>query len=166
MRIPVFVSCPTDLNPEQEIVRGYLFDWIENNSLTAHTLGRSDYSRQSTLHEVLVLGKRCCGALVLGFEQMYSDKLFKKRGTSAESQVKGVSLPTPWNHLEAGIMYAQRIPLLIFREEGISGGIFDSGTVDGFVHSMPSVEELGKDPRTESMLQRWSGEVMNNYYNV
>lgn len=166
MHIPVFVSCPTDLNATQAEIRDYLLEWLERNNLVAHTLGRSDYPIHSTLREVLALGKRCCGALILGFEQVYSDKIFKKRGTPTESQVNNVSLPTPWNHLEAGIMYAQRIPLLILREEGITGGIFDSGTVDGFVHDMPKLQASGPDRRIDNILQRWSSEVISKYYEL
>lgn len=166
MHIPVFVSCPTDLNPAQNEVRDFLMGWLERNNLVAHALGRSDYPIHSTLHEVLALGKRCCGALILGFEQMHAEKLLKKRGTPVESRLDDVPMPTPWNHLEAGIMYAQRLPLLILREEGISGGIFDSGTVDGFVHDMPRMEPSGPDRRVENILQRWSSEVINTYYEL
>ena len=39
--------------------------------------------------------------------------------------------------MEAGILFGLGLPLLVFRENGISGGIFDSGVTDVFVHRMP-----------------------------
>jgi len=35
-----------------------------------------------------------------------------------------VSFPSPWNHLEAGILFGLRLPLPIFRESTILGGVF------------------------------------------
>ena len=29
------------------------------------------------------------------------------------------------------------LPLLVFKEDGISGGVFDSGVTDVFIHKMP-----------------------------
>src|SRR5207302_5783912 len=49
-----------------------------------------------------------------------------------------VSMPTPWNHLEAGILFGLRLPLLIFREKEIEGGVVDRGVSDVFIHDMPA----------------------------
>jgi hypothetical protein len=51
-----------------------------------------------------------------------------------------MSLPTPWNNLEAGILYRLKLLLLVFKEAGIDGGIFNIGTTDVFVQRMPSVK--------------------------
>jgi hypothetical protein len=49
-----------------------------------------------------------------------------------------VLFPTPWNHIEAGILHGLGLPLLVFAEDGISGGVFDRGVTDVFIHRMPS----------------------------
>lgn len=46
--------------------------------------------------------------------------------------------PSPWNHLESGILFGLHLPLLVFAEEGVSGGVFDRGVTDVFIHRMPS----------------------------
>jgi hypothetical protein len=38
-----------------------------------------------------------------------------------------------------GILFGLRLPLLIFKEDGIEGGVFDPGISDAFVHNMPSL---------------------------
>jgi hypothetical protein len=162
MQIPIFVSSPTDLNPEQQGVQDYILKKLEDLNLVAHTLGRSDYPMQSSLHEVYVLGRHCSGAVILGFEQTYAERAVSKRGSAAETVKQDLSIPTPWNHLEAGIMFSLRIPLLILREPSITGGIFDAGTVDGFVHALPAKDE--PPDRINQILQRWSALVMGHYY--
>ena len=164
MQIPIFVSSPTDLNPDQQFVQDYIVDKLRDLNLVIHTLGRSDYPLRSTLHEVYVLGRHCSGAVILGFEQIHAEEAIRKPGTELQSVVRDVSIPTPWNHLEAGIMFALRIPILILREESVSGGIFDSGTVDGFVHALPRKDELPDNRRLSQLLQRWSALVLEHYY--
>lgn len=67
------------------------------------------------LRDVQSLATGCAGGLILGFELR----------------------PTPWNHLEAGILYALGLPLLVFREPAVRGGIFDDEVSGGWSHPMP-----------------------------
>jgi hypothetical protein len=90
----------------------------------------------------------------------------KKPGTSAEAQVNtSVPFPTPWNHLESGILFGLHLPVLVFREEGITGGIFDTGVSDVFIHPMPPPHIKGatKDALRQ-VFQRWAGKVREHYY--
>jgi hypothetical protein len=164
VQIPVFVSCASELNPQQERVRGHILSSLEDLGLSAHTVGRSDYPLHSPLHEVLVLARHCSGGLILGFEQTFSPLVRAKRGSEAESADEDVSFATPWNHLEAGILYGLHLPLLVLREKGVTGGIFDSGAGDGFVHVMPSHDDLVANNRLKQVLQRWQAEVQRHYY--
>ena len=76
-----------------------------------------------------------------------------------------VPLPTPWNHLEAGILFSLRLPVLVFREEGVSGGIFDNGVTDVFIHKMPSVEDFEKKVGSvRQVLMKWQAKVRSHYY--
>ncbi|MFY9959029.1 hypothetical protein [Bradyrhizobium sp.] len=61
-----------------------------------------------------------------------------------DKAMNDMPLPTPWNHLEARILFSRRLPVLVFREKGISGGIFDEGVTDVFIHKMPSVADFEK----------------------
>jgi len=139
---------------------------LENLGLEPRALGRSDYPTDYPLREVAVIATHCSGGVILGFEQFYATAGSRKRGTKAESKIsKPVSFPTSWNHLEAGILFGLRLPLLVFKEDSIEGGVFDNGVTDAFVHSMPKA----KMPRTDrealtAVFLKWQTKVREHYY--
>ncbi|MGZ3750956.1 MAG: hypothetical protein ACXVB0_00900 [Mucilaginibacter sp.] len=139
-KIPVFVSCPTSLSDEQEQKRAVITKILDELQLEPRALGRSDYPKDYPLKEVYIIAKHCSGGIILGFEQFYSDSGIRKRNSKDEKKIektKPILFPTPWNHLEAGILYGLKLPLLIFKEPGVEGGVFDFGITDAFVHTMP-----------------------------
>lgn len=165
MKIPVFVSAPTALNVEQESSRKAILRELDKLGLEPRTLGRSDYPTELPLREVLLLAKHCSGGVILGFEQFFSEKGVRKRKTSEEKNADGLVFPTPWNHLEAGILFSLGLPLLVFAESGISGGIFDHGVTDVFVHKMPSPKISRLDAKALSaVFQKWQASVRQHYY--
>lgn len=85
-----------------------------------------------------------------------SNRQVKKLWTGDEPLL----FPTPWNHIEAGMLIAFRKPLLVFAEKGISGGIFDKGAFAGFMQEF----EMGPLSKREREVIRervrlWSAEV-------
>ena len=166
MRIPVFVSSPTKLRPSQEKARTLIVRQLRNLGLEARALGRSDYPSDSPLKEVLVIAKHCSGGVILGFEQFRADSGVWQRGTH-EKRILGQSefFSTPWNHLEAGILFALHRPLLVFREANIRGGVLDDGVTDVFVHQMPmgKISASNRDALKEVFLN-WQRKVRTHYY--
>ena len=166
MRIPVFVSCPTTLNKGQNAARQRLIREIEQLGLEPRALGRSDYPTDYPLREVAVIAKHCSGGVILGFEQIVVSGGIRKRGTKSEAKItKPVLFPSSWNHLEAGILFGLKLPLLVFKEKGIEGGVFDNGVTDAFVHSMPParMSAVERDALTAVFL-KWQGKVREHYY--
>jgi hypothetical protein len=138
MKIPVFVLSPTSLSPLQEAARTVIIRQLDDNDLEARALGRSDYPTELPLREVLLIARHCSGGIILGFEQFRASGGLEKPGTSSEEQIStSVPFPTPWNHLESGILFGLHLPVLVFREQDITGGIFDTGVSDVFIHPMP-----------------------------
>ena len=166
MRIPVFVSCPSDLSPTQESTAKLIKTMIDKNKLAWRALGRSDYSYKLPLTEVLGMVRHCSGGIILGFKQFESPSGVFKPDTPNEKVVSSpVVMPTPWNHLEAGILFNQNLPILIFKEDGISGGVFDIGTPDIFIQKMPSpplTPEAKED--LDTLFQNWASDVKRHYY--
>lgn len=166
MRIPVFVSAPTSLSPEQEAARTRITRLLQSHSLEPRALGRREYPTDYPLKEIAVIAKHCSGGVILGFEQFRSLKGVQKPGTKDERTVTAVtSFPTPWNQLEAGILFGMRLPLLIFREENITGGVFDNGVTDVYVHNMPP----GRPNKSQShelkeVVAKWQSKVREHYY--
>ncbi|MDQ1251521.1 MAG: hypothetical protein QG646_627 [Euryarchaeota archaeon] len=167
-KIPIFVSCPTQLNPEQDKKRKIILKLLDSLQLEPRALGRGDYPKDFPLKEVYVIAKHCGGGIILGFEQIFISNGLKKRGTDDQKPIKSsnpICLPTPWNHLEAGILYGLKLPLLIFKEDSIEGGVFDIGITDAFVQKMPP-EDPTPD-KLEELMQvflKWYGEVCRVYY--
>jgi hypothetical protein len=78
---------------------------------------------------------------------------------------KPLLIPTPWNHLEAGILFGLKIPLLIFKEDGIEGGVFDYGITDVFIHKMPPVKPpKEKLDELRQVFLDWFGRVSIKYH--
>jgi hypothetical protein len=166
MKIPVFVSTPTMLSTAQLAAKQIVLDELDSLRLEPRSLGTSDYPSDLPLREVYVLGTHCSGGVILGFEQFFAPAGTKKRGTPRETPVTGgIPFPTPWNHLESGILFGLGLPLLVFREPGIEGGIFDPGVTDVFVHQMP---DPGMTPANREALRevflKWQARVREHYY--
>lgn len=168
MDIPVFVSCPTGLSDDQNAARAIVLRQLKRFNLEPRALGRSDYPTELPLREVLLLARHCSGGLILGFEQYRSLKGLRKPGTAEEQQHDArVSIPTPWNHLEAGILFGLRLPILIFREKEIGGGVFDPGVSDVFIHEMPlPADTRARKTALGDVFLKWQAEVRRHYYGV
>lgn len=95
----------------------------------------------------------------MGFEQVRLIKGKVKVGTKEEKDIENTSFPTPWNQIEAGILFGLRLPLLIFKEKEISGGVFDFGISDVFVHSFPDKMSAKKRDEIKQVIQKWYAEV-------
>ena len=143
-----------------------LTDELDRYGLEERRLGSSDYPTDLPLHEVLVLAKHCAGGLILGFEQTRVEVGVSKAGTDKERRVATpVGFPTPWNHLEAGILFGLGLPLLVFRESSIEGGIFDPGVTDVFIHRMPSAPPSASERAgIAAVFLKWQGKVREIYY--
>jgi hypothetical protein len=162
VEIPVFVSSPTSLSSDQDHARSIVLRQLGKYKLTPRSLGRSDYPTELPLREVLVIAKHCAGGVILGFEQFRSLDGVSKPGTAEEKRVRSAtSFPTPWNNLEAGILFGLGLPLLIFRDSEISGGIFDTGVTDVFIHPMPTI---GKSDGLNDVFLKWQSNVRQRYY--
>ena len=112
------------------------------------------------------IARHCAGGIILGFVQFETGAGKWKRGTPLEKAQSGsIAFPTPWNHLESGILFGLRLPLLIFREPNVTGGVFDQGVTDVFVHPMPVPPlEPTKAEAFQQVFLKWASKVREVYY--
>jgi hypothetical protein len=161
MKIPVFVSCSTNLSPDQHRSRQRILRYLSRYKLEPRALGRSDYPTELPLREVLGIAEHCAGGVILGFEQFRSLEGIDRPGTDLEKKVpEPRSFPTPWNQLEAGILFTLKLPLLVFREENVSGGIFDDGVMEAFTHRMPT---SARTTGLNDVFLKWYASVHQTY---
>jgi hypothetical protein len=140
------------LSPEQTAARQVLMDFLTLNL------------------EPRALGRRSARGMIL-FEQFQATAVTFKRGTGDEGGERlltagqTAAFPTPWNHLEAGILFGLGLPLLIFREPQISGGVFDNGVTDVFIHRMPGPALSPKErSNLKEVLLKWYAKVSAHYF--
>jgi hypothetical protein len=140
---------------------------LERLELEPRALGRSDYPTLLPLREVLTLAGHCAGGVILGFEQFQATAGNRKRGIKGQEEkiTAPVLFPTPWNQLEAGVLFGLNLPLLVFHEKGVSGGIFDHGVTDVFIHRMPHARLPAAEKRALSaVFLKWQADVRAVYY--
>jgi hypothetical protein len=165
MKIPVFVSAPTALSAEQQSSYDAIVGILESLNLERRALGRSDYPTEFPLKEVFQLARRCSGGVILGFAQQRAPRVVAKLGTSEEKTLRNVAYPSPWNQLEAGILFSLRLPLMVFRESGVTGGVFDTGVTDVFIHPIPVGDHARVDnPALREVILAWQARVRQHYY--
>ncbi|MDG4666064.1 hypothetical protein [Mycobacterium sp. 236(2023)] len=163
-RIPVFVSAPSALSADQQASYDFIVGLLASEHFEHRALGRTDYGVDFPLKEVFSIARHCSGGVILGFEQMRAARVESKPGTASSKTLRNVSFPTPWNNLEAGILFGLRLPLLVFRQKGIHGGVFDNGVSDVFIQALP---DSAPDPDTAIQIgivvKHWAGKVRENY---
>ena len=162
-KIPVFVSAPTDMSAEQKATFDELMDILGNENLEPRSLGKSDYPNDFPLREVAIIARHCSGGIILGFSQVECvDAKFKPWNTG-HKVVNNYKLPSQWNNLEAGMLFTMDIPLMVFREAGIEGGVFDVGVTDVFLQKLP-LGGFAKDrDQVVATIQIWAGRVRDRY---
>jgi hypothetical protein len=167
MKIPVFVSCPSNLNDDQQKSQDLINSELEILQFEPRSLGRTDYPTDFPLREVLSIAKHCSGGIILGFSQFETNSGIWKKGIKDKEETQSglLQFPTPWNQLEAGILFGLQIPVLIFRESFIKGGIFDPEVTDVFIHKMP-IQPLDKhdEEALRQVFLKWSARVRRHYY--
>ncbi len=168
MRIPIFISTPTALTEGQQASRDLLWEYLAAHDLEPRAIGKSDYPTIFPLREILAVARHCSGGLILGFEQFRADEGVSKPGTDAERAISApVSFPTPWNQLEAGIVFGQRLPLLVLYESAIKGGIFDDDSEEFFVQPMPGVPQSTEAKAAlDATFAKWVRAVRARYYDA
>jgi hypothetical protein len=166
MLIPIFGSCPTHLNKSQDEARRILLGELGHAGLEWRSLGQTDYPTEFPLREVLMLARRCSGGLILGFSQFETAAGIWKKGTPFEDRQKAIiAFPTPWNHLEAGVLFSIGLPLLVFRDTCVSGGVFDNGVTDLFIHEMPKNKIAKTEKKSlREVFRKWAMKVQTRYY--
>ncbi len=178
VEIPIFLSKPTRLNPRQRNVLRYVNLVLKQECLLPRTLGQSDFPQTNPIAEACHLARACYGGLILGFTQiktprgLYTHKPESRPKTKDKPRAVTVAapedtrtpgpvlIPSPWNHLEAGMLVALRKPLLVFAEKGIAGGIFDKGAFSGFMQEFDPEKFTPREREiVRERVRLWSAEV-------
>ena len=109
------------------------------------------------MEEVIALMNKCSGAIVLGYPQVcIQEGLVKDKRIAAP-----LWLSTEWNHIEAALACAQRLPLLMIHHHGVGRGVFDRGAISSFVYEIDLASKgwpLERD--ISNALKHWKEKVL------
>lgn len=152
------------MSPEQQTTYDELLAILDAENLERRALGKSDYPDEYPLKEILLISRHCSGGMILGFRQFEAGRGVFKPWEDEPKHIKKTILPTPWNQIEAGILFALRLPLMVFREDGVEGGVFDAGVTDVFLQKLPTGGFAPED-RDKLMysIQSWATRVRTHY---
>ena len=115
----IFISVGGTANDKQEIFVRAIEDRLRAENLIPNTVGRNKFSADSPLKAINELMDECSGALIIALERTYFPSGIEKRGGPNESLIHESKLPTPWNQIEAAMIYSKGQPLMLIIEEGL-----------------------------------------------
>ncbi|MGO4694428.1 hypothetical protein AB4Z50_09110 [Paenibacillus sp. 2TAB26] len=161
MAINIFVSRPNALDNNQRSTVQILQELLETRGMSARTIGATDFPNVSPMKAVEHLMKECSGAVILGFPQLIVQKGISKPNTQQETSIKNKFLPTPWNHIESSMAFMLQLPMLVIRNQGVEGGIFDVGTTGHFIHTFDlNNQDWVKEHSFLQPFNEWHKEVL------
>ncbi|MFM1814726.1 MAG: hypothetical protein RLZ98_1421 [Pseudomonadota bacterium] len=139
--------------------------FIADEELQLKNLGDFGTAIQFPLKEVAILARACYGGVIMGFRQTYAPKIIEKHGTPHQKPERAEAyFPTPWNQLEAGMLFALRRPIIVFAEDGIEGGIFDKGSSDLYLNVLPKAADFDDvQVSVRQIIRQWASEVRTEY---
>jgi hypothetical protein len=162
-KIPIYVSCPTPA-PAQAAAMDTLQRLSEEHGLDWLRITASSYSAKPPMVLVMEHVAKCYGGLILGFELSHAESVVTKRGTPQETIHTSVATASPWGQIEAAMMLARNLPVLVFRDRGVRGGVFDEGISSMLVLDMPEPDPVA--PRVTAAVGHWAREVHRHYDKV
>lgn len=133
----VFISVPSQRARDEQAVLDSFFRALADHGLEHEELVPGEYPSFGALAEVKRRMATCSAAAVFGFRQVHIDDAVVLPGRPGSAAIKDTDLPTPWNHIEAGMAFTLDLPLLVITPPGASHGIFDRRISEQSVHHLP-----------------------------
>ena len=155
--LTVFLSKPGTLSVHQRELVNELIALLAEEDIQITTVEREDYPRFGAISEVRRVLSGCGGAVILGFRQLEIRDAIWRVGTEEVKEVKGIALPTTWNHVEAGMAAMAGLPTLFLVERGVIGGLFE---LEGADHVVTNVDLLKPNfPKLRESVTVWCRSV-------
>jgi hypothetical protein len=134
-------------------------DRLRSEGLIPHTVGRNTFSSDAPLKKVIELLDSCQGVVVVALERSFFPSGIDRRGGPNEMPLSDISLPTPWNHIEAAMAYSRRLPLMVLVESGLkSEGLLEHG-YDWYVQWIKPIPSALNTLEFNGVLADWKSKV-------
>jgi pentapeptide repeat protein len=156
--VRVFISKPGCVSDQQQRYISNLLTLLQPAGIEPLTLERRDYPDSGIFQEVQRILNDCAGAVIFGFKELEVREAVWRAGTSEERVVQNQSSSTPWTQIEAGMANMLGLPLLVISQEQVSGGVFDTASVEYQVYQA-RVDEDWTAPAFRQSFADWSADV-------
>ena len=157
MSINIFISRPNWVDEPYKKGLDIFLTRLTDLGFQPRTLGTTDYPTKAPLDGVIEIMKECKGAVILGYPQI-SINSGSIKGKKLDDVI---ALPTEWNHIEAGLAYSKKLPLLVIHHIGINRGIFDRGALNSFLFSKDLTNPAWSNEEDISgAIRSWRDEVL------
>ena len=102
---------------------------------------------------------QCFGTVVIALERTYFEQGIEKRGGANQKHLANVTLPTPWNQIEAAMSYSRGLPLLVIVEKGLKPeGLLERG-YDWYVQEVDVDPAVLNTTEFNGVLASWREKV-------
>lgn len=163
MNLPVFLSISKEYTEEQKKFHQGFVDYMRNQGFEPRTVGRTDYFMDEPLSGCRMVMLESYGLVTLAFRRYYIAEGWENYGhLKRQKPIGGEYLTSPWCHIEAAMAYQLGLPILMFREEGVSErGLLAKGITDTYLpvfHASEFDTYFGRDDFWQLFYQ-WGGRV-------
>lgn len=123
----VFISMGSMANTEQREFVDAILNSLKTMDLSPRIINENEWSHEQPLHAIRNVMKECCRAVIIAFTRTKFPSGTEIR-KDENRKLTNISLPTPWNHIEASMAYTYDMPLLVIAENGLkSEGLIEEG---------------------------------------
>ena len=123
----VFISMGSTATTEQREFVDAVLSSLQTVELSPRIMNENEWSHEQPLRAIRKIMKDCCGAVIIAFTRTEFPSGIEIR-KDKNRELTNISLPTPWNHIEASMAYAYDMPLLVISENGLkSEGLIEQG---------------------------------------
>ena len=123
----IFISMGSTATKEQREFVDAILSSLKTANLSPRIMNENEWSHEQPLKAIRNIMKECCGAVIIAFTRTkYPSRIEIRKDKNRE--LSNISLPTPWNNIEASMAYAYNMPLLVIAENGLkSEGLIEQG---------------------------------------
>ncbi len=142
-------------NAQQEEFVKHVEDRLRVEGLVPQTVGRNVFTADSPFLAVNELMDKCRGVVIIALERLHIETGIEKGGGPDQAPLRSVKICTPWNHIEASLGYARRLPLLVIVQEGVRADGFLERTLGRNVQTVTLDKAALNSPSFNGVLASW-----------
>lgn len=107
----------TATKEQREFIDAVL-EMIKMSGLSPRIMNENEWSHEQPLRAIKKIIKECKGTVVIAFARSKFKEGIEIR-KNGNRNLSDISLPTPWNQIEAAMAYSFDLPLLVVAENGL-----------------------------------------------